>query len=86
MPRLLRFFLSISDPLVPDISPRESLMVVKIYGSPKSPNVQRVLIVLKEKEVQYELVKVNLFLFENNAPEYLKHQPFGQIPYMVCES
>ncbi|KAL3682893.1 hypothetical protein R1sor_000915 [Riccia sorocarpa] len=57
-------------------------MTIKLHGSAMSTCTGRVLITLFEKEVQdYELV--DLSKGEHKSPEFLKHQPFGQIPYLV---
>ena len=62
-------------------------MVFKLYGVYRSPWVRLVAAVLKEKQVPFELVSVD---FEDTkklkSPEYLEKQPFGQIPYIVCDS
>ena len=57
-------------------------MVLKLYGLPKSSSVQRVLVVLKEKQVQYELIPVDFFGGELNTPIFREKSPFGQIPYI----
>ncbi|KMS94839.1 hypothetical protein BVRB_014810 [Beta vulgaris subsp. vulgaris] len=53
---------------------------VKVYGPPLSTAVSRVLVCLLEKQVQFELVSVNMSKGEHKSPEYLKIQPFGQVP------
>ncbi|KAK9117986.1 hypothetical protein Scep_016079 [Stephania cephalantha] len=55
-------------------------MVVKVYGSVKSACTQRVMACLFEKEVQFELVHVNLETGEHKQSEFLARQPFGQVP------
>lgn len=57
-------------------------MVLKLYGSPKSTCVTRVATVLIEKEVPFEFVVINMAAGEHKTPEYLKAQPFGQVPYI----
>lgn len=57
-------------------------MVLRIYGHSKSTSVQRVLVVLKEKQVQYELVPVDFFGGEHTQAPFLRKNPFGQIPYI----
>ncbi|CAK9269457.1 unnamed protein product [Sphagnum jensenii] len=55
-----------------------SLMV---YGKAYSANVTRVLTTLAEKNVDdYQMVPIDLLTGANKTPEYLKLQPFGQIP------
>jgi glutathione S-transferase len=58
-------------------------MVLKLHGSPVSGNVCLVAFVLREKEVPYELVPIDFSKKEHKSPEYLKNQPFGQVPYIV---
>jgi glutathione S-transferase len=58
-------------------------MVLKLYGSPVSICTRRVALVLREKEVPYEFILVDLPKAEHKTPEYLKKQPFGQVPYIV---
>ena len=58
-------------------------MVLKLVGSPYSTCGQRVAIVLREKNVPYELVPIDFAKGEHKTPEYLEKQPFGQVPYIV---
>ena len=64
-----------------------STMVLKLYGTNDSPNTLRVALILKEKEVPYEFVSVDLAHQEHKTPQYLaeKH-PFGQVPYMFVRT
>ncbi|KAL0488042.1 glutathione S-transferase [Acrasis kona] len=57
-------------------------MVLKLYGLAMSTCAQRVLITLKEKNVEYELVPVDLMKGAHKSPEFLEKQPFGKIPYL----
>ncbi|GLA81457.1 hypothetical protein AtubIFM56815_005108 [Aspergillus tubingensis] len=53
----------------------------KVYGSVSSTCTQRVLIVLEELEIDYELIPINMRAGEHKGPSYLsKHNPFGYIP------
>ena len=61
-------------------------MVFKLYGIYQSGWVRLVAAVLKEKQVPFELVSVDLANKEHKLPEYLEKHPFGQIPYIVCDS
>ena len=61
-------------------------MVFKLYGAYRSPFVRLVAAILQEKQVPFELVSVNLPDGEHKSPEYLEKHPFGQIPYIVCDS
>ncbi|XP_021802594.1 glutathione S-transferase-like [Prunus avium] len=53
---------------------------VKVYGPPISTAVSRVLACLLEKGVDYQLISVNMSKGEHKKPDYLKIQPFGQVP------
>ncbi|CAF1538842.1 unnamed protein product [Didymodactylos carnosus] len=70
----------------------KSTMVIKVYGSPMSTCTQRVITTLKEKNVSFQLVPVDLMNGEQKKPEFLKKQPFGVIPvledddYQIYES
>ncbi|WEW58381.1 glutathione S-transferase [Emydomyces testavorans] len=57
-------------------------MVLKLYGSPVSTATRCVAMVLHEKQVPFEFISVDLAKKEQKAPEYLAHQPFGQVPYI----
>ena len=61
-------------------------MVLKLYGIYRSPWVRLVAAVLLEKQVPFELVSVDVANKEHKLPEYLAKHPFGQIPYIVCDS
>ncbi|XP_071726541.1 glutathione S-transferase F9-like [Rutidosis leptorrhynchoides] len=54
-------------------------MVVKVYG-PAYASPKRVLLCLIEKEIEFDLIHVNLLAGENQNPEFLKLQPFGSLP------
>ncbi|KAG9443751.1 hypothetical protein H6P81_015091 [Aristolochia fimbriata] len=57
-------------------------MAIKIYGVPFSTCTARVVTVLNEKGVDYELVFVNLPNGEHKQPPFLELNPFGQIPVL----
>ena len=61
-------------------------MVLKLYGLYASTWVRLVAAVLLEKQVPFELVAVDFANREHKSPEYLTKHPFGQIPYIVCNS
>lgn len=46
-------------------------MVFKLYGLPMSTNTTRAMICLHEKEVDFELVPVNVFAAEHKQPPFL---------------
>ncbi|XP_058782412.1 glutathione S-transferase F10-like [Vicia villosa] len=54
-------------------------MVVKVYG-PNYGNPKRVLVCLFEKEVEFETVDIDIFKGEHKQPDFLKLQPFGELP------
>ncbi|KAH0456432.1 hypothetical protein IEQ34_014339 [Dendrobium chrysotoxum] len=51
---------------------------VKVFGSPASTEVQRVLACLFEKQVEFQLVKMDSFRGQKRMPECLKMQPGGE--------
>ncbi|XP_057796998.1 glutathione S-transferase-like [Salvia miltiorrhiza] len=53
---------------------------VKVYGPPFSTAVARVMVTLIEKDVPFQLLPVNMAKAEHKKPDYLKLQPFGQVP------
>ncbi|KAF3446847.1 hypothetical protein FNV43_RR12027 [Rhamnella rubrinervis] len=53
---------------------------VKVYGPPMSTAVSRVLACLIEKDVDFQVIPVNMSKGEHKKPEFLKMQPFGQVP------
>ncbi|GER24745.1 glutathione S-transferase [Striga asiatica] len=52
----------------------------KVYGIGPSPPVQRVLACLNEKELDYELVQIDMKAGEHKGKTFLALNPFGQIP------
>lgn len=58
---------------------------IKVYGIPRSTNVQRVLAALAEKNLDFQIVPVNLQLGDQKKPEFLALQPFGFIPVFQDE-
>ncbi|CZR65033.1 related to glutathione S-transferase [Phialocephala subalpina] len=57
-------------------------MVLKLHGVPQSTCTRRVLVVLAEKEVPFELVKVDFMAREHKSEAFLKMQPFGKVPVL----
>ncbi|XP_010943498.1 glutathione S-transferase F10 [Elaeis guineensis] len=51
---------------------------VKVFGSPTSSEVARVLACLFEKDVEFQLIRVDTYKGQKRLPEYLKLQPQGQ--------
>ena len=58
-------------------------MVLKLYGFHLSTCTRRVAVVLHEKGVPFEFIQVDLTKGEHKAPEFVKHQPFGVVPYIM---
>lgn len=58
-------------------------MVLKLYGYHRDTCTPRVALILREKNVPFEFIPVDLKKGEQKSPEYLKHQPFGSTPYIV---
>ncbi|KAF9001507.1 glutathione S-transferase [Cyathus striatus] len=57
-------------------------MVLKLYGNTKATCTTRVAVVLHEKKVPFEFHNIDLMKGEQKSPEFLKHQPFGVVPYI----
>lgn len=55
-------------------------MVLRVYGSAMSTS--RVLITLLEKELPYELVRVDIANGNQKTDDYKKLQPFGKVPVL----
>uniref|UniRef100_A0A0E0CUS4 glutathione transferase n=1 Tax=Oryza meridionalis TaxID=40149 RepID=A0A0E0CUS4_9ORYZ len=51
---------------------------VKVFGSPTSAEVARVLMCLFEKDVEFQLVRVDAYRGTQRMPQYLKLQPLGE--------
>jgi glutathione S-transferase len=49
---------------------------VKIFGSPTSAEVARVLTCLFEKDVEFQLIRVDTYRGPKRMPEYLKLQVY----------
>lgn len=54
------------------------MAAVKIFGSPTSAEVARVLTCLFEKDVEFQLIRVDTYRGPKRMPEYLKLQPRGE--------
>ncbi|KDR68523.1 hypothetical protein GALMADRAFT_256753 [Galerina marginata CBS 339.88] len=57
-------------------------MVLKLYGNTIATCTKRVAAVLHEKQVPFELINIDFKSGELKSPEFLKYQPFGQVPYI----
>lgn len=56
---------------------------ITLYAHPFSNNSMRPQIVLDEKGIDYDYVKVDLFKGDHKRPEYLAINPRGQVPTLV---
>lgn len=60
---------------------------LKLYGASMSTCTRRVATILKEKDVPYELVPVDMANRGHKSPEYMTNmQPFGQVPVLQVMS
>ncbi|XP_058115548.1 glutathione S-transferase F8, chloroplastic-like isoform X2 [Magnolia sinica] len=59
---------------------------VNVYGPTLSTAVSRVLACLIEKEVQFQLINVDMSKEHHKKPDFLKIQPFGQVPAFQDEN
>ncbi|XP_009365718.1 glutathione S-transferase F13 [Pyrus x bretschneideri] len=57
-------------------------MGVKVHGLALSTCTSRVLTILHEKGLDFELLPVNLLAGEHKQPHFLAKNPFGQIPVL----
>ncbi|KAJ0597796.1 putative glutathione transferase [Helianthus annuus] len=55
-------------------------MAIKVYGSMFSTATLRVLLCLAEKDLDFELINVDLASGEHKTPHMLSRSPFGHIP------
>lgn len=53
---------------------------VKVYGDPRATCTQRVLILLEELDLKYDIQNVDLMKGEQKSEDYLKLHPFGKVP------
>jgi glutathione S-transferase len=58
------------------------MVVVDLYGDSRSTCTQRVLILLEELQLKYNLNKIDVLKNENKTSEFITLQPFGKIPTM----
>ncbi|KAJ7910404.1 glutathione S-transferase [Mycena leptocephala] len=58
------------------------MAILKLYGAKIATCTRRVGTVLHELHVPFELIEVDVMGGAHKTPEYLKKQPFGQIPYI----
>lgn len=58
---------------------------MKLYGYKETPNPRKVIIVLAEKAIEYEMVEVDLYAGEHKTPEFLKMNPSGKVPVLETD-
>lgn len=61
-------------------------MVFKLYGHPASTTTKLVAVILHEKKMPFEFITVDIYSGENEKPEFLAKNPFGQVPCIVSLS
>lgn len=61
-------------------------MVLKLYGWTRSVATRRAACILKEKNVPFQFIDIDITKGEHKAADYLAKQPFGQVPYIVRSS
>jgi glutathione S-transferase len=59
--------------------------MLKLYDYPQCPFGQKTRIVLAEKQLDYEMIFVDLRKNEQHAPEFLALNPFHKVPVLVDE-
>lgn len=57
--------------------------MIKLYGHELSGNVYKVRLLLSLLDLEYEFVRLDILKGEHKQPEYLKINPFGQIPSLI---
>ncbi|KAJ4976064.1 hypothetical protein NE237_001170 [Protea cynaroides] len=55
-------------------------MVVKVFGPSYASCCRKVLVCLIEKEIEFEIIPIDIIKGEQKSPEFLKLQPFGVVP------
>lgn len=56
------------------------MVQLEVYGDPHSMCTQKILILLEELNLKYDLKRVDLAKNDNNSDEFLKLNPFGKVP------
>ena len=62
---------------------KKKMVQLTVYGSPIATCTQRVLILLEELQLKYELREVDLMKGQQKDPRYLQLQPFGKVPVII---
>jgi glutathione S-transferase len=58
-------------------------MVIKLYSHPRSTHGKIVSMVLLEKEIPFEFIKIDFASRQQKTSEYLAMNPFGEVPCIV---
>ena len=58
---------------------------MKLYDLPASPNARRVRVFIAEKNLQIEMVPINMMTGENKTEEYLSKNPLGRMPLLELD-
>jgi glutathione S-transferase len=56
------------------------MVQVDVYGDARATCTQRVLILLEELDLKYDVKSVDLSKGEHKTPEFMELQPFGKVP------
>jgi glutathione S-transferase len=59
---------------------------MKLYDHPASPNCMKVRIALRQLEIPFERVTVDLFKRETRTPEHMARNPDGRVPVLELDS
>ena len=58
---------------------------MKLYDLPASPNARRVRVFIAEKQLQIDVVSINMMTGENKTEEYLSKNPLGRMPLLELD-
>lgn len=58
---------------------------MKLYDLPASPNTRRVRIFIAEKNIEIEMVPIDMMSGENKTEEYLAKNPLGRMPLLELD-
>ncbi|KAK7058119.1 thioredoxin-like protein [Favolaschia claudopus] len=58
------------------------MAILKLYSSSVTACTRRTATVLHELKIPFELIEVDVLSGAHKTPEFLKFQPFGQVPYI----
>ena len=56
------------------------MVQVDVYGDARATCTQRVLILLEELDLKYDIKSISLSKGEHKTPEFMELQPFGKVP------